>query len=158
MQCFSHPIQLIVEPVDIRTARNPRKDDGQSWNADGQVKLHVVHGDLWSILRRSLTNAHHFTRQTFSGDVHFFFGALVDADCAVFFQVEWLSFGVIVLHCGCGEAEPVDAYAESDFFGAYFDYGVLWCVESVGGCVGAEQGSPGGPEFGVELLIDLQNS
>ena len=58
-----------------------------------------------------------------------------------------------MFECGCGEAEPVGAHAESDFIGADFDYGVLRGVEPVGGCVGAEQGSPGGPEFGVEAIV-----
>jgi hypothetical protein len=49
------------------------------------------------------------------------------------------------------EEEPVGVDAERDLFRAYFDYGVVRVVETVGGCVGAEQGGPGGPEFGVKL-------
>jgi hypothetical protein len=49
------------------------------------------------------------------------------------------------------EEEPVGVDAERDLFRADFDYGVVRGVETVGGCVGAEQGGPGGPEFGVEF-------
>jgi hypothetical protein len=52
-----------------------------------------------------------------------------------------------------GEAEPAGAYAEGDLVGADFYYGVLSAVEAVGGCVAAQQGCPGGPEFDVELSI-----
>jgi hypothetical protein len=89
----------------------------------------------------------------FGGDVHFFFGLVVDSHCAVFLKGEGCRWCVVVLYSGCGEAEPVSAYAERDFVGADFDYGVLCAVQSVGGCVGAEQGGPGGPEFGVELRV-----
>ncbi len=50
-----------------------------------------------------------------------------------------------------GEAEPAGVDAEDDFVGADFDDGVVGEVEAVGSGVGAEEGGPGGPEFGVEL-------
>jgi hypothetical protein len=58
-----------------------------------------------------------------------------------------------VLEVTGGEAEPAIVDAEGDFVGTHFDYGVVGAVESVGGCVAAEQGGPGGPEFGVEFAI-----
>ena len=58
-----------------------------------------------------------------------------------------------MLDFGGGEAEPAVVYAEDDFVGAHLDYGVVGAVESVGGCVAAEHGGPGGPEFGVEAII-----
>jgi hypothetical protein len=58
-----------------------------------------------------------------------------------------------VLEVTGGEAEPAVVDAEGDFVGTHLDYGVVGAVESVGGCVAAEQGGPGGPEFGVEAII-----
>ena len=70
-------------------------------------------------------NPHHFAREAFGGDVHFFFGLIVDAYRAVLVQGEGFGWSVVVFECGCGEAEPMSAYAESDFVGADFHYGVL---------------------------------
>ena len=58
-----------------------------------------------------------------------------------------------VLKVTGGEAEPAIVDAEGDFVGAHLDYGVVGAVESVGGCVAAEHGGPGGPEFGVEAIV-----
>jgi hypothetical protein len=49
------------------------------------------------------------------------------------------------------ELEPLAVDPEGDLIRANFDYGVVRSVETVGGCVRAEQGSPGGPEFGVKF-------
>jgi hypothetical protein len=54
------------------------------------------------------------------------------------------------------EEEPVGVDAERDLFRADFDYGVMRVIEAVGRCVGAEQGGPGGPEFGVEFSFDFR--
>lgn len=90
----------------------------------------------------------------FGGHVHFLLGLVVDGDGAVFVELEGGGGCVALLYFGGGEAEPAVVYAEDDFVGAYFDYCVVGAVESVGGCVAAEHGGPGGPEFGMELAID----
>jgi hypothetical protein len=59
---------------------------------------------------------------------------------------------------GVGEAGPFGAEAEEDFVVSEFEDGELVAVEAVGGCVGAEQGSPGDPEFGVEAGVQWLTS
>ena len=86
----------------------------------------------------------------FGCDVHFLLWLIIDSDGTIFVQCKGYGGFSAVLHFGGGEAEPAVVDAESDFVGADFDYGVVRAVESVGGCVAAEQGCPGGPEFGVE--------
>jgi hypothetical protein len=89
----------------------------------------------------------------FGGDVHLLLGLVVDVDGSVFVEGKGCWGLAAVLEVTGGEAEPAIVDAEGDFVGAYLDYGVEGAVESVGGCVAAEQGGPGGPEFGVELGI-----
>jgi hypothetical protein len=95
----------------------------------------------------------HFAGEALGCQVHLFGRGVVEDDVAVFGEGEGLGWCVVGLHGGGGEAEPAVVDAEGDFVGAYFDYGVVGAVESVGGCVAAEQGCPGGPEFGVEAIV-----
>jgi hypothetical protein len=94
-----------------------------------------------------------FAGELFGGYVHFLLGLVVEGYGAVFVEGEAGGGGVALLDFGGGEAEPAVVYAEDDFVGAHFDYGVVGAVEAVGGCVAAEQGGPGGPEFGVEAGV-----
>ena len=103
---------------------------------------------------RLLRRVHHLACQPLGGEIHLFFSSVVDAYAAVFLEREGNGCFVAVLHLILREPEPSAANAERDLFGANFDYGVLRCVESVGGCVTAEQRRPGGPEFGVEAMVD----
>jgi hypothetical protein len=89
----------------------------------------------------------------FGGYVHLLFGLVVEGDGSVFVEGKGLRGLAAVLEVTGGEAEPAIVDAEGDFVGTHFDYGVVGAVESVGGCVAAEQGGPGGPEFGVEFAI-----
>jgi hypothetical protein len=97
---------------------------------------------------------HHLACQPLGGEIHLFFSSVVEAYAAVFLEREGNGFFVAVLHLVLRELEPSAANAEGNLFSADFDYGVLRCVESVGGCVTAEQRRPGGPEFGVEAFVD----
>ena len=58
-----------------------------------------------------------------------------------------------MLHCRLGEAKPVRAYSKNNLISADFDYGVLWCVEPVSGCVRAKQRSPRGPKLSVNTFL-----
>jgi hypothetical protein len=91
-----------------------------------------------------------FAGELFGGYVHLLFGLVVDGDSPVFVEGKGLRGLAAVLEVTGGEAEPAIVDAEGDFVGTYLDDGVVGAVESVGGCVAAEQGGPGGPEFGVE--------
>jgi hypothetical protein len=95
----------------------------------------------------------HVAGELFGGYVHLLLGLLVDGDGSVFVEGKGLSGFSAVLEVTRREAEPAVVDAEGDFVGTHLDYGVVGAVESVGGCVAAEQGCPGGPEFGVEAGV-----
>ena len=54
---------------------------------------------------------------------------------------------------GGGRAEGAGADADEDEVGGDFDDGVVRARKAVEGGVGAEEGGPGGPEFGLELGV-----
>jgi hypothetical protein len=90
----------------------------------------------------------------FGGQVHFIGGG-AEGYFAVFVEGEGLVGSLAGLLLGGGEAEPAGVYAEDDLVGAYFDDGVVGAVKAVHGGVGAQEGSPGGPEFAVKRLGHL---
>jgi hypothetical protein len=51
------------------------------------------------------------------------------------------------------EAQPASGYAERDLVCADLDDCMMPAVESVGCCVGTEQGGPGGPKFGTKSSV-----
>jgi hypothetical protein len=63
-----------------------------------------------------------------------------------------------VLQLTLREAEPAIVDAQGDVAGGDFDDGVVRAVETVSGCVAAEQGGPGGPKLGVETVVQFLSS
>jgi len=102
-----------------------------------------------------LLGVEHFARQLLGGDVHLFGGAVVDAHVAIFGEGKWDGALAAVLQLTRGEAEPAIVDAEGDFLGRDFDDGVVCAVETVSGCVAAQKRGPGGPEFGVETVVQI---
>jgi len=100
----------------------------------------------------------HVAYKVFGGDVHLFWLPVADNDAAVFGEGKWDGRLAAVLQVTLGEAEPAVVDAESDVAGGNLDDGVVGAVEAVGGCVAAQQGSPGGPEFGVETVVQFLSS
>jgi hypothetical protein len=113
----------------------------------GMVAMEVVSSQL-SVLR-----CQDFAGELFCGDVHLLLGLVVDGDGSVFVEGKGSGGFSAVLEVTRREAEPAVVHAEGDFVGTHLDYGVVGAVESVGGCVAAKQGGPGGPEFGVEAIV-----
>ncbi len=96
---------------------------------------------------------HHLPRQLFGGKVHLL-RVFLQFNRSIFFKRKRRAVSLAVFHKIVREANPTGGYAERDLVCADLDDCVMPAVESVGGCVGAKQGSPGGPEFAVELLFD----
>jgi hypothetical protein len=92
---------------------------------------------------------HQFAGDAFGGEVHLVYFT-VQQDGSVFGEGERGDVAVAALLLVVREAGPSGAEAEEDFVVAELDDGEVVAVESLGGCVGAEQGGPGDPEFGVE--------
>jgi hypothetical protein len=107
----------------------------------------------FSVVRCQLLRSEEFAGELFGGYVHFLLGLVVEGDGSVFVEGKGLWGVSAVLEVTGGETEPAIIHAEDDFVGTHLDYSVVGAVESVGGCVAAEHGGPGGPEFGVEAII-----
>lgn len=92
--------------------------------------------------RALLRRVHHLACQPLGGEIHLFFSSVIKAYAAIFQEREGNGCFVAVLHLVLREPEPGAADPEGNLFSADFDDGVLRCVQSVGGCVTAEQGRP----------------
>src|ERR1700755_3524770 len=100
------------------------------------------------VLATSLT-LHHLPRQPLGGKVHLF-GDTVQFNRSIFLHVEGGTMSFTVFQRLVREAKPSAGDTECNLVCADLDDCVMPAVESVGGCVRTEQGSPGGPKFGVE--------
>jgi len=88
----------------------------------------------------------------FGGEVDGFYFT-VEGYGAVEVEGEGGGAAIARLLLGAGEAGPAGAEAEDDLVFSEFQDCEVVAVEAVGGCVGAEQGGPGDPEFGVEFIL-----
>ena len=95
---------------------------------------------------------HHLPRQLFGGKVHLL-RVSIQFNRSIFFKRKRRAVSFIVFDEVMREAKPAAGNAERDLVGADLDDCVMPAVESVGGCVGAKQGGPGGPKFAVERTI-----
>jgi hypothetical protein len=101
------------------------------------------------VLAISLT-LHHLPRQSFGGKVHLLGGALY-FNCPVFLKAESGPITVTVFHLIAREVKPPARNPQRNIICADLDYCVISAVQSVGRCITAKQGGPGGPKFYVEL-------
>ena len=98
---------------------------------------------------------HHPARQLLRRDVHLFLRAAVQADGPIFMKRKRLRRPVAMLHRALRKAQPAATDAEGNLIRTHLDDRVVRAVQSVCGCIAAQQGCPRGPEFGVEAAIDV---
>jgi len=106
-----------------------------------------------------LRRVQHLACQPLGGEIHLFFRSTVDGNGAVLIQREVLRQFVnflcaAVLHLVLGKLQPPASHAKRDLVGGNFNNSVLGCGEPMSGCVTAKQRRPGGPEFGVETVVN----
>ena len=86
----------------------------------------------------------------FRRDIHLFLRAAVQANGPIFMKRERLRRFVAPLNFFLRKSQPAAADAEGNLIRTHLDDRVVRAVQSVSGCIAAQQGSPRGPEFGVE--------
>src|SRR5580704_6663773 len=103
------------------------------------------------VLAISLT-MHHLPRQLFGGKVHLF-GDTVQFNSSVFLEAEAGLIAFTILKRLMREAKPAAGHTEGNFVCADFHNCVMPAVESMSRGVRAKQRCPGGPKFGVKLVV-----